>query len=167
MSHSPNWGSRMNRPYSLAIFCVFGLIVGCVGLSKRDPGPVVINQQNVERLYGMEWQLRSITVDGNNVVMHVDAAMTLRFDADGQVHGYGAVNRFSGGYRFDSAGALSWSVPGFVVAKKAGPPELLEKERIFLDALKHSNRAILGKSSLILQTDDGNTVITFLKPGVL
>jgi heat shock protein HslJ len=46
-----------------------------------------------------------------------------------------------------------------------GPPELMEMERAYLDGLRKTNVAILGKHTLLLQSDDSATVLTFDEAG--
>jgi heat shock protein HslJ len=95
----------------------------------------------------------------------VDASVTLTFGADGKVTGYGSVNRFNGSYAFSPDGKLSWPGSGFISTRKAGPPELMEKERAYLRALPQTDRAILKGHALLLQNDGESTVLTFLEAG--
>ncbi len=140
------------------------IILGaCAGMGG-DSGPVLIDSSNVNRLYGMEWQLKTITVDGTRVIMHTDGDMSLVFAPDGQAGGYAAVNNFSGRYSFDEQGRLTWS-QGLAATRKAGPPELMEKERAYLGGIPKTTRAILSGNALQLQSEDGNTVLTFVKAG--
>lgn len=151
------------------VFCWLAAITllhaGCDGWFKRNPGPQLIEAETAQRLHGREWELRAVTIDGNDVVMHVDSKMSLRFDADGHARGNGGVNEFAGAYSFGEDGVLAWD--GFTLKKKGGPPEFKEKERIYLEALQRTNRAIAGKVILTLQSDGGEVVLTFLKPGTL
>lgn len=160
----------MNRRSLLALVAAFTLptlgLQGC-SMLKREPPTQVISVSNLDRLLGRVWELRAVTMDGNNVVMHVDAQMTLQFDEDGQARGLGAVNQFSRGYRFDEGAVLTWTTPDYVLTRRGGPPELLDKEVIYLSALRKVRRAIAGKTSLTLQDEDAGTVLTFLAPGTL
>lgn len=141
-----------------------GMLTACGGMgSKNDP--VLIDSRSVERLYGVTWELKTLTVDGSRVIMHPDGTMTLLFAPQGQASGYAAVNNFSGQYSFDQNGRLSWPPAGLITTRKAGPPELMEKERAFLAGLPKTTRAILAGNALQLQSEDGNTVLTFLKTG--
>ena len=135
-----------------------------LGACAAKGGPVLIDGSTAGRLLGVEWQLKTLTVDGQRVIMHTDGDMTLVFCADGRAGGYAAVNNFSGSYRFDESGRLSWS-EGLAATRKAGPPELMEKERAYLAGIPKTTRAILAGNALQLQSDDGNTVLTFVKAG--
>ncbi|MFN0315510.1 MAG: META domain-containing protein [Burkholderiales bacterium] len=155
-----------HRLYLLCCLAAVTLLhSGCGGLFKRDPGPQLIVDKTAQTLHGREWELRAVTIDGNDVVMHVDSKMSLRFDADGQARGNGGVNQFSAGYDFGDDGILAWE--GFTLKKQAGPPEFQEKEKIYLGALRRTTRAIAGKVMLTLQSDGGEVILTFLKPGTL
>jgi heat shock protein HslJ len=87
------------------------------------------------------------------------------FGPDGKVSGFGAVNRFNGSYAFGPDGRLGWPGTGFVTTRKAGPPELMEKERFYLRALPETDRAILGNRVLRLQSEGESTVLTFSEVG--
>jgi heat shock protein HslJ len=126
---------------------------------------MLITARNLERLVDREWELKTITVDNTRVIMHVDAAQTLRFGSDGRVTGFGAVNRFGGAYQFSPEGVLTWPAPGLVSTRMAGPPELMEKERAYLQGLPKTTRAIVAKNGLQLQSEDGSTVLLFAEIG--
>ncbi|HXV07223.1 MAG TPA: META domain-containing protein [Burkholderiales bacterium] len=137
----------------------------CGGMTGGDSGPVLVNKKNVGRLQGRQWELKTITVDGTRVIMHPDGVMTIAFAAQGEVGGLGTVNQFRGRYEFSEDGRLTWPAPGLVSTRKAGPPELMDKERAYLAGLPKTSRAIVTKSALQLQSDDGNTVLTFVPLG--
>jgi len=127
--------------------------------------PVVVNSENVAKLQNRQWVLRSMTLDNRDSVMDLEANLTLAFGPNGKVTGYAAVNRFNGSYSFSPDGKLSWPGPGFVTTRKAGPPELMEKERAYLQALPQTDRAILKGHILLLQNDGESTILTFLEAG--
>lgn len=127
--------------------------------------PTVVNSENVTKLQNRQWELQSITMDSSDIVMDVEANMTLAFGPDGKVTGYGSVNRFNGAYAFSPDGRLSWPGPGFIATRKAGPPELMEKERAYLQALPKTERAILKGRALLLENDGESTVLTFSEAG--
>ena len=137
----------------------------CGGMMGGGGGPVLVNKGNVARLQKHLWELKTITVDGTRVIMHPDGVMTIAFAPQGEVGGLAAVNQFRGRYEFSEDGKLIWLPPGLVATRKAGPPELMDKERAYLAGLPKTSRAIVTKSSLQLQSDDGNTVLTFVVLG--
>jgi heat shock protein HslJ len=131
----------------------------------KDSGPAMITPTNLDRLVNREWLLKNVTVDSQRVIMHVDATQTLQFGADGRVIGYGGVNRFAGTYKFSPEGVLSFPAPGLVSTRMAGPPEIMDKERLYLKGLAKSTRAIVAKDGLQLQSEDGATVLVFEQIG--
>ena len=139
------------------------LVAGCGGIGK-EKGPVLITSQNLEQLVNREWDLKNMTVAGKSIIMHVDANQTLLFASDGRAVGFGAVNRFSGAYQFSPEGLLSWPTP-LITTRMAGPPELMDKERYYLEGLPKTTRAVVSEHSLQLQNDDGSTVLVFLERG--
>lgn len=146
-----------------AVSVVF--LAACGGMFGGDSGPVLVNKSNLSKLEGQQWELKTITLEGNRVIMHPDGVMTLAFAPQGEVAGFGAVNQFRARYQFSEDGKLTWLPPGFISTRKAGAPELMDKERAYLAGLPKTNRAILAKNALQLQSDDGNTVLTFVPLG--
>lgn len=141
-------------------------LVGCAATGTSTL-PTVVNSENVIKLHGRQWELKSITLYGNQILMDFQANMTLAFGADGKVAGSGSVNRFTGSYSFSRDGRLTWPGPGFITTRKAGPPELMEKERDYLEALPKTDGAILKGRVLRLQSEDGSTALTFSEAGYL
>jgi len=68
------------------------LLVACAGLPGTGNEPVLMNSQNLDKLANRQWELKTLTVDGQRVIMHVDATQTVRFGADGKVTGFAGVN---------------------------------------------------------------------------
>ena len=141
------------------------LLVGCTATAPKE-APTVITSENIAKLYNRQWELKSMSTDGSQPVMDLQATMTLAFGADGKATGYGSVNRFTGAYSLTPNGQLTWPGPGFTTTRKAGPPELMEKERAYLEALRKTERAILYKRSLQLQAEGESTLLVFHEAGV-
>jgi len=135
-------------------------LAGCAGDKAT-----VVGEGEMGKLYNHEWELQSIVLDGSHDIMHVDAKMALNFAPGGQVAGFGAVNRIAGTYKLTPDGKLAWGSLGVVGDRKRGPPELMEKERNFLEALRKTNMLIVGRHALLLQRDDGSTVLQFVEAG--
>ena len=138
-------------------------LVACA-TGTRDV-PTVVATENVAKLQNRQWELKSMTLDSRDIVMDLEANMTLVFGPNSKVSGYAAVNRFNGTYSFSPDGRLSWPGPGFITTRKAGPPELMEKERAYLQALPKTERAILRGHTLQLQSEDASTLLTFSEVG--
>lgn len=140
------------------------LLLGCTATAPKE-APTVITSETIVKLYNRQWELRSISTDGSQPLMDMQATMTLAFGADGKATGYGSVNRFTGSYSLNPNGQLTWPGPGFATTRKAGPPELMEKERTYLDALRKTDRAFLYKHSLQLQAEGESTLLVFHEAG--
>ena len=138
-------------------------LVACA--TTPSSAPTIVSSENVAKLQNRQWELKSMSLDSRDIVMDLEANMTLAFGPDGKVTGYAAVNRFNGTYSFSPDSKLSWPGPGFVTTRKAGPPELMEKERAYLQALPKTERAILKGHALLLQNDGESTVLTFSEAG--
>jgi len=147
------------------LILVLALLGGCAGVLGNDSGPQVVNAASVERLYGRDWDLKGLTVDGRQTVMDVGATMTITFGPKGHVAGFGGVNRFTGAYKLSPEGKLTWGESGFATTRKMGPPEIMDKERDYLIGLSKVNVAIVAKHTLLLQSDDGSTVLSFDETG--
>ena len=141
------------------------LLLGCTATAPKE-APTLITSENIAKLYNRQWELKSISTDGSQPVMDMQASMTLAFGADGKATGYGSVNRFTGAYSLTPNGQLTWPGPGFATTRKAGPPELMEKERAYLEALRKTERAVLYKHSLQLQAEGESTLLVFHEAGV-
>jgi heat shock protein HslJ len=150
-----------------AVLAVVGLfmLAGCASQPGSSSKPLLVDGKSAERLHGIQWELKTLTVDGTRVIMHPDAPMALAFAAGGQVAGYGPVNQFRGSYAFSEDGRLTWPAPGLNSTRRAGAPELMEKERAFFVGVPKTTRAILAGNALQLQSDDGNTVLAFVRAG--
>jgi len=161
--HRYERGNLKMKVLTWAVLLSVTWLAGCA--TQGSGAPVVVTSENVAKLQSRQWGLKSIILDGNEILIDVDASMTLAFGADGKVTGYGSVNRFSGSYVFSPDGRLSWPGAGVVSTRKAGPPELMQKERAYLQALPKTDRAILKGHALLLQNDGESTVLSFMEAG--
>jgi heat shock protein HslJ len=154
--------------YVLPLLLMLAFLNGCAELKGKlgdDSDPQVVNAQTAQKLNKREWNLKTLEVDGRQVVLDVDARITIKFEPNGQVVGFGAVNRFSGTYSLSEDGVLNWGKPAQATTRRKDPPELMEKERAFLMALGKTTAAILAKHTLQLQSDDSTTVLMFIEAG--
>ncbi len=140
------------------------VLAACGSMLGKDSGPALVDTKNVKRIVAIEWELKTMTVEGTRIIMHPDTRMTILFGPDGSVAGFAAVNQYQGQYKVTDAGQLSWPVP-LITTRKAGPPELMDKERAYLKGLPKTSRAIVTNQALQLQSEDGNTVLAFIKAG--
>jgi heat shock protein HslJ len=136
------------------------LLAGCGGMVPGDK-PTLVNDKNLDKLIGRQFELRHMTLDGNRIITHVDAQMTLVFLPEGQAKGFGSVNQFGATYKFSPDGKLTWGKGSFTTTRKAGAPELMDKEKFYLQGLAQTTVAIVARDGLQMQNEDGSTVLVF------
>lgn len=85
------------------------------------------------------------------------ASQTLIFE-DGRIAGFGGVNRYAGEYTL--AGEELVFGP-LAVTRMAGPPEAMESERRYLDALGRVARVAFEDEALVLGDRDGIELLRF------
>jgi len=150
------------RALTWSVLIAAAVLAAC---ATANPPPMLVTSANAGKIQNRQWELKSITLDNRQVVMDLQANMTLAFGTDGKVTGIAAVNRFNGTCSFSSDGKLTWPGAGFITTRKAGPPELMEKERAYLQALPKTDRAILIGPTLRLQSEDESTSLMFQEAG--
>lgn len=110
---------------------------------------------------GHEWRLVGLVVAGTPTPIVPGSAITIRFDDNGLARGAASLNRYQGGYRLGPDGALAWVGPGFAATKMAGPPDLMQQEAVFLEALQAASRLRIEEGTLVLESANGGTRLTF------
>jgi heat shock protein HslJ len=114
----------------------------------------------VAELQGGEWRLLELTVAGIELPLPPEARATLQLQGDDKVGGVAFINRFFGPLHVTGDGTLGWG-EAFGMTKMAGPPELMELEQAYLDALLQTDRLRLEAGQLILQSQDGAVLLRF------
>jgi heat shock protein HslJ/uncharacterized protein YecT (DUF1311 family) len=118
-------------------------------------------QDVVAVVRGHEWRLVGLVVAGTPTPIVPGSAITIRFDDNGLARGAASLNRYQGGYQLGPDGALVWVGPGFVTTRMAGPPDLMQQEAVFLEALQAASRLRIEKGTLLLESANGGTRLTF------
>jgi heat shock protein HslJ/uncharacterized protein YecT (DUF1311 family) len=118
-------------------------------------------QDVVAVVRGHEWRLVGLVVAGTPTPIVSGSAITIRFDDNGLAGGAAPLNRYQGGYRLGPDGALVWVGPGFATTRMAGPPDLMQQEAVFLEALQAASRLRIEKGTLLLESANGGTRLTF------
>jgi heat shock protein HslJ len=77
---------------------------------------------------------------------------------DGRVSGSGGINRLMGDYRLDGS---SLGFGAVATTMMAGPPERMEAEQRFLDALARVTRWARDGEQLVLRDDEGAELLRF------
>jgi heat shock protein HslJ/membrane-bound inhibitor of C-type lysozyme len=101
---------------------------------------------------GIEWRVKSVT--GYDIVS--DSPVTISFNPDGTLSGKAQVNN----YRSSWITLGSRIIIGRVASTMtAGPPDLMERENIFLRLLPEAERYKLVRDGLVLVTRSGAEII--------
>jgi heat shock protein HslJ/uncharacterized protein YecT (DUF1311 family) len=115
----------------------------------------------VAAVRGNDWRLVGLVVAGTPIQIVPGSAVTIRFDDNGLVRGAASLNRYQGGYRLGPDGTLVWVGPGFAATRMAGPPDLMQQEAAFLEALQAASRLRVNEGKLFLESANGGTRLTF------
>lgn len=113
-------------------------------------------------LANVEWTLVELEHDGIAQQLVVAAKPTLRVRLDGAAGGFGSVNKYFGNVAAAPDGSFTWTGP-LGSTQMAGPPELMEQETTFLDALQRAARWHVEGSTLVLESADGTVRLKFAK----
>ena len=103
-----------------------------------------------------------MTINGKEYKL-TDEKPFIKLENDGKVSGFASINRFFGSMLIDNQGSVKWTAP-FGSTRMAGPPELMEQENSFLNALQKTESFSIERTYLYIQTSDGRTELTFYVP---
>ena len=78
----------------------------------------------------------------------------------GRAGGAASINSYFGTANVHADGAIAWPAP-FGSTRMAGPPELMDQEAAYLEALARTERWRLDGAGLVLESADGRTRLTF------
>ncbi len=148
----------MMRRY-LNLMVVFGIlfVCACAG-TKIDGKPIA--PQNLNDIAGIEWHLKQMIKDNETIALVKDSQTTFACDENGNVVGKATLNRYSGNLQLLDDGEIIWS-KAFIMTRMAGPPELMQQEADFTQALMQTSRIILNGSKLALMSDDRSNLLVF------
>jgi len=153
------------RQYLKLIF-IFSLlfIFACAGTPNNSAGTKtngnLITPQNLNDITGIEWNLTQLTKDNVSIALVKDSKTTFACDKDGRVTGKATLNQYSGNLKLQDDGEIIWS-KAFIMTRMAGPPELMQQETDFTQALMQTSRIFLKESKLVLMSDDQSNLLEF------
>ena len=155
----------MNRHNLItAILMAGALLHACAGLQSKGTGAMaggtLVTPGLFDKITGIEWQLTKMTLDTKSINLVVNSQTTLTCSADGRVSGVATLNRYSGILKLQPDGEIVWN-KAFIMTRMAGPPELMQQEANFTQALMKMSRMFLNEPILTLQSQDGATVLEF------
>lgn len=145
-----NFASHLGSPVSFALQCL-----------SRAPLPTVViafgvtlfagcTTANTQALTGNEWRCTRI----GSRTLPEDRTPTLLMTAEGKASGFAGVNRWFGTYSVDGS-TLKFGMMG--MTRMAGPPERMQLEQTYADALAAVTR--WSVSSGRLQMSDSHALV--------
>ena len=81
----------------------------------------------------------------------------------GEKQAHSAISEYLGNREIDEKGSVKWTTP-FGSTRKAGPPEIMEQEDLFLKALRKTDSISMERIYLYMQSSDGQTELIFYVP---
>jgi len=155
----------MMKPYAIVMMVIgVSTLFACTGTQSGGSGTKIdamqITPQRIKDITGIEWHLQKMITDNKSIPLIGDTNKTFSCDDDGKVAGVASINRYFGSFTLKEDGDLIWN-KAFGMTRMAGPPELMEQEAKFMQALPQTSRIYLKGSQLILASDDKSTWLEF------
>jgi heat shock protein HslJ len=120
-----------------------------------------VNQKlALENLLGKKLVLARMITGGKETPLPSAPALTL-LASDGRVSGESAVNSYTGSYKLAPHGGIEFS-KAFATTRMAGPPELMDLENSFLNALSSVERFHTTGGGLALFNEAKTVVLEFI-----
>jgi len=140
------------------------LLQACAGAHSNStatmPAGALVTPGLFKKITGIEWQLTKMTLDNKLIDLVADSKTTFACDDNGRVSGVATLNRYSGNLKLLPDGEVVWN-KAFIMTRMAGPPELMQQEANFTQALMQTSRMFLNESKLALRSRDNSTVLEF------
>ena len=148
---------------TLCRLAIIGLGLACLaGCNTAGDETVestsVITSENISQIVGVRWTLQKMTLNGNEYDL-AGKRPYIEFRNNGQVSGFASINRYSGSMQLDDQGGAPWSQ--LASTRMAGPPELMQQESIFLEALQRVQRLSLEGIHLHAQSEEDQVELVF------
>lgn len=121
-----------------------------------------ITSRQIREIADVEWHLQTMKTDSQTIEMIPDTKNTFSCDENGKVAGVATINRYFGNFRFGEGGNIIWNKV-FGMTRMAGPPNLMEQEAKFMQALPRTSRFYIKKQKLVMTSTDRSTVLEFEK----
>lgn len=141
-------------------------LLACAGTQSGGTGTktnaMQITPQRIKDITGVEWHLKKLIADNKSIPLIEDTKNSFSCDEDGKVAGVASINRYFGNFTLKEDGEIFWS-KAFGMTRMAGPPELMEQEAKFMQALSQTSHIYLKGSQLILASKDKSTRLEFQK----
>jgi putative lipoprotein len=133
---------------------IFGSFFAFLGMAQAEP------VKEFKVIGGKEWTLTTLKQDGKPVALAAKKPITLKLDKGGKASGKSAVNRYFGKVELDGKGGCTWQ-KAMGATRMAGPPEMMEIERSYFQALPKTTAVDLSEGVLTFSTKDRKTSAVF------
>ena len=155
----------MMRYYAIASTLIGTLLIlACAANPSNKPATMsedtLVTPKLFNRVTGREWRLTEMILDQKAINLVAGSQTTFACDGSGRVSGVATLNRYSGNLKLQPDGEIVWS-KAFIMTRMAGPPELMQQEANFTQALMKTSRMFLNGPKLTLRSQDGSSVLAF------
>jgi len=155
----------MRQKYAIVVIVSGTLLCfACAAHQANSPGSVsdgiLITPDLLSKITGIQWELTKMILDNKSIDLVKNSKTTFSCDRNGRVSGLATINRYSGAFKLQPDGEVIWN-KAFIMTRMAGPPELMQQEASFTQALMNTSRMFLNEPKLTLRSDDGSTVLEF------
>jgi heat shock protein HslJ len=153
------------KPFTM-LFMLVGIpvMLACAGTQSGETetktDAMQITPRQLKNITGIKWHLKIMKIDNESIPLIEDTKNTFSCDENGKVAGVASLNRYFGNFSLKEDGEIIWS-KAFGMTRMAGPPELMEQEAKFMQALPQTSRIYLKKEMLVLISTDNSTVLEF------
>lgn len=153
-------------PRLLSGWVVMGAVLlgGCAHREGAEMRWRPATPERLQALANQDLLLTRLTVKGQDVALPDQRPMTLRFVEAGRIAGKGPVNRFTGGYELSGDGRVTWPAAGLAGTRMAGPPDAMELEQSFFNALPATSALQTSPGGVQFRSQDGRTRVEFSVP---
>ena len=150
------------------LFVTIGIsmLIACVetqpGGTEIKTDAILITPEHLKKIAGIEWHLKQMKINNESISLIKDTRITFSCDENAKVAGVASINRYFGNFNLKDDGDIIWS-KAFGMTRMAGPPDLMDQEAKFMQALPLTARLYLRKGLLVLTSTDRSTVLEFEK----
>ncbi len=139
-----------------ACLCVTLSVAGCS--SGGGPGAQETAAADPALLESADW--RATEIAGSATLSGAEAPDVTAVFAAGTLSGSGGVNRYTATYGASADGTITISQPAATLM--AGPPEAMDQEQAYFEALRKATRFAVTADALTLLDDEGEALVRYV-----
>jgi heat shock protein HslJ len=129
-----------------------GLLAAALSASGAVLAPAATDvRSELSKLQDVELRLVRLVVNGKEFVVPRGTTITLTFRKEGQIAGRSAVNNYAGVFTVTPTGEIRIQLT--TATQLAGPPELMQLERAYFEALPRAAKIIIQPDRIILENE--------------